>query len=157
MQRRLFLMAGASTLVWSASTRAHHGWSSFDADRPLYLEGRAAKVSWQNPHAEIELELASPLTLPADLAKRPVPAQSAQLDGPGILAKTVLPKRTDKRWELELAPLTRMEAWKVGEIKPGTPLSVVGYTFSGEKGEAVLRVEYLFVDGKAYGLRSSPA
>jgi hypothetical protein len=113
-------------------------------------------VSWRNPHAEIELELASPLALPADLAKRPVPAQSASIDGPGILAKAVLPTRSDKRWELELAPLTRLESWKVAEIKPGTPLSVVGYTFAGEQGEAILRVEYLFVDGKAYGLRSSP-
>jgi hypothetical protein len=36
-------------------------------------------------------------------------------------------------------------------------LSVVGFTFLGEKGDPVLRVEYLFLDGKAYGLRSSPA
>jgi hypothetical protein len=152
MRRRLFLAAAVSTPVL-----AHHGWSSFDSERPLYLEGRAAKVSWRNPHAEIELEVASPLTLPADLARRMVPAQSANIDGPAILAKTALPKRSDKRWELELAPLTRLDAWKVAEIKAGTPLSVVGYTFSGEKGEAIMRVEYLFVDGKAYGLRSSPA
>jgi hypothetical protein len=143
--------AGAVRPLW-----AHHGWSSFDADRPLYLEGRAVKVEWRNPHVEIELEVAMPLKLPPDLAKRPVPGQSAQVDGPAILAKTALPTRTDRRWELELAPLTRMQAWQVAEIKPGAPLAVVGYTLPGEKGEAVLRVEYLFVDGKAYGLRSSP-
>ena len=50
-----------------------------------------------------------------------------------------------------------MEAWKVAEIKPCQPVAAIGYTFPGEKGEAVLRVEYLFADGKAYGLRSSPA
>lgn len=155
MQRRLILMAGASW--WAASSRAHHGWSNFDAGRPLYLEGRTTKVAWRNPHAEIELELASPLQLPPDLAKRPVPAQSAAVDGPAILAKAALPTRRDKRWELELAPLSRMQAWQVAEIKSGTPLSVVGYTFPGEKGDAVVRVEYLFVDGKAYALRSSPA
>jgi hypothetical protein len=152
MQRRVFLMAAISTPVL-----AHHGWSSFDADRPLYLEGRAAKVVWSNPHAEIELDVTPGLKLPADLAKRAVPAQSAGIDGPAILAKTTLPTRSDKRWELELAPLTRLQAWQVAEIKPGTQLSVVGYTFAGEKGEAILRVEYLFVGGKAYGLRSSPA
>lgn len=151
MQRRLFLLAAVSSPVL-----AHHGWSSFDTDRPLYLEGRAAKVAWRNPHAEIELELVAALKLPADLAKRPLPAQSAGIDGPAILAKTSVPTRADKRWELELAPLSRMQAWQVAEIKPGAPLSVVGYTFAGEKGEAILRVEYLFVDGKAYGLRSSP-
>jgi hypothetical protein len=157
MQRRLFLAAGAFTLATPRLSQAHHGWSSFDSDRPLYLEGRAAKVAWSNPHAEIELEVASSLKLPADLAKRPTPAQSAGIDGTAILAKTALPTRSDKRWELELAPLTRMQAWQVAEIKPGTPLAVVGYTFAGEKGEAVMRVEYLFVDGKTYGLRSSPA
>jgi hypothetical protein len=88
---------------------------------------------------------------------RPVPPQSAAVDAPAILAKTVLPTRRDKQWELELAPLSRLQAWQVAEIKPGTPLSVVAYTFPGEKGEAIARVEYLFVDGKAYALRSSPA
>ena len=45
----------------------------------------------------------------------------------------------------------------MAEIKPGTTLSVVGFIFKEEKGEPILRAEYLFVDGKAYGLRSSPA
>jgi hypothetical protein len=34
---------------------------------------------------------------------------------------------------------------------------VLGFTFAQEKGEAVLRAEYLFAAGKAYGLRSAPA
>ena len=50
-----------------------------------------------------------------------------------------------------------MQAWQVPEIKPGTAVSVVGFGLRDEKGEAVLRAEYLFVGGKAYGLRSSPA
>ena len=103
------------------------------------------------------LRLTPGLALPADLAKRAVPAQSASVDGARILSAARLPTRKDPVWEIELAPLTRMEAWKVAEIKPGQPVAVIGYTFPAEKGEAVLRVEYLFVDGKAYGLRSSPA
>lgn len=155
-RRRSILVACAASVVLMSPLRAHHGWSSFDSDRPLYLEGRAVKVDWRNPHVEIELEVAAPLKLPPDLAKRPVPGQTAQIDGAAILGKTALPTRADRRWELELAPLTRMQAWQVAEIKPGAPLAVVGYTLPGEKGEAVLRVEYLFIDGKAYGLRSSP-
>ena len=58
---------------------------------------------------------------------------------------------------VELAPLTRMQAWKVDEIKPGSMIEVVGYTFAAEKGAALLRAEYLFVGGFAYALRSSPA
>jgi hypothetical protein len=34
-------------------------------------------------------------------------------------------------------------------------LSVLGFAFTGEKGAAILRAEYLFLDGKVYGLRSS--
>lgn len=155
MQRRSLLLASAAGLALPAA-RAHHGWSGFDTDRPIYLEGRAGQVEWRNPHVEVFLTLPAALKLPFDLAKRPLPAQSSPVDGPAILAKAVLPTRTDKRWELELAPLTRMQAWQIAEIKPGVELSAVGYTVAGEKGEAVARVEYLFIDGKAYGLRSSP-
>ena len=45
----------------------------------------------------------------------------------------------------------------MAEIKPGQTVAVIGFTQPGEQGEAVLRAEYLFVDGKIYGLRSSPA
>ena len=155
MQRRHFLATSSALLALPAW--AHHGWSSFDQNRPVYLEGKARKVVWRNPHVEFELELPADLKLPADLARRPVPAQSAPVDGPKLLAAAQLPKRKDKVWEIELAPLTRMEAWQVAEIKPGTELSVLGFTFNDEKGEPVLRAEYLWVGGKAYGLRSSPA
>lgn len=153
LQRRHLLLA-ATALPLGA--HAHHGWSSFDPERPLYLEGTVRKVRWQNPHAELELELPAGLKLPPDLAQRPLPAQTAPVDGKALLTKTVLPTRKDKVWEIELAPLTRMQAWQVQEVKPGTSLSVVGFTLREEKGEAVLRAEYLFVDGKAYALRSSP-
>ena len=159
MQRRDVLKVALIVPMISlgGQASAHHGWSSFDQDRPLYLEGRVSKAVWQNPHVELELELPTTLRLPAGLAQRALPAQSAPVDGKALLAKTVLPTRTDKRWEIELAPLTRLQAWNVAEIKPGTNLSVVGFAFVGEKGEAILRAEYLFVDGKTYGLRSGPA
>ncbi|MET3177178.1 UNVERIFIED_ORG: hypothetical protein ABIC43_000317 [Variovorax guangxiensis] len=154
MQRRAFI---ASSLALASPAWAHHGWSSFDQDRPLYLEGRATKVMWRNPHGELELELPEKLALPPDLKQRPLPKQSADVDGPGLLAKAQLPTRTDRKWLVELAPLTRLQAWSVEEIKPGTQVAVLGFTHAGEKGDAVLRAEYLFVGGKTYGLRSSPA
>ena len=154
LQRRSLLVLAAALPL---AARAHHGWSSFDPDRPLYLEGTVRKVRWQNPHAELELEVPASLQLPADLAQRAVPAQTSPVDGKALLARTTLPTRMDRTWEIELAPLTRMQAWQVQEIKPGTVLSVVGFTLREEKGDAVLRAEYLFVDGKAYALRSGPA
>lgn len=155
-QQRRRLVAGGLALA-GLPVFAHHGWSSFDQERPLYLEGRALKVAWRNPHAEIELEPRQDLTLPADLAQRALPRQSAAVDGAGLLARARLPTRRDRRWMVELAPLTRMQAWGVEEIKPGTELAVLGFTFAGEQGEAVLRAEYLFVGGRTYGLRSAPA
>lgn len=157
MQRRQLIAAAALSPWPLRSALAHHGWSSFDQDRPIYLEGKVLRSKWQNPHAELVIEVPAGLKLPADLSARPIPAQSAGVDGRALLAKTTTPKRGDRQWELELAPLTRMEAWKVAEIKPGTTVSAVGFTFTQEKGDAVMRVEYLFLDGKAYGLRSSPA
>ena len=158
LSRRRFVLAAVAATPFAASlARAHHGWSSFDQDRPIYLEGQVVSSKWQNPHAELVIELPPKPALPPDLKQRPVPAQSADVDGAALLARAVLPKRGDRRWELELAPLTRMSAWKVAEIKPGTRISAVGFTLKDEIGDAVMRVEYLFVDGKAYGLRSSPA
>jgi Family of unknown function (DUF6152) len=155
LERRSIILAGVG-LPFVSSAFAHHGWSSFDQDRPVYLEGKAKKVAWKNPHAELQLEIAKDLKLPADFASRVVPAQSAGIDGKALLSKAVVPKRNDAVWEVELAPLTRMQAWAVPEITVGASLAVLGFTFKDEKGEAILRVEYLWLQGKVYSLRSSP-
>ena len=154
MQRRTLI---AAALAAPLAARAHHGWSSFDQGRPIYLEGKAVQVAWRNPHAELKLELPADLRLPADLASRKLPAQSAGVDGAALLKAAQLPTRKDRVWEIELAPLTRMDAWKVPEIRPGDTVGVLGFTFAGEKGDTVLRAEHHFLGGQVYGLRSSPA
>lgn len=151
-------LSGAAALaLLPQRAHAHHGWSSFDLNRPIYLQGTAANVRWANPHAELDLTLAANLAVPADLARRPVPAQVQQVDGAALFAKAQLPRRRDTRWQVELAPLTRMQAWKVPEVRNGQTLAVLGYTFKDEAGEAILRAEYLLLDGQTFGLRSSPA
>ncbi len=160
MLRRPFLIASTLlpvSLTFSSAAHAHHGWSSFDQERPVYLEGKVRSVKWQNPHVELALDIAPGLKLPADLANRPLPAQVAPVEGTALLAKAVTPKRSDKLWEIELAPLTRVQSWKVPEIKPGMTLALLGFTFKDEKGEAVLRAEYLWLNGLTYALRSNPA
>src|SRR4030095_9543503 len=127
MQRRMFISAAGILVLPRA--HAHHGWGSFDQNRPLYLEGKAVKVAWRNPHAEVDLEVPPDLKLPADLAGRAVPGQSAPVEGAKLLAAAQLPTRKDRVWHIELAPLTRMQAWQVDEIKPGTQIAVLGYTF----------------------------
>lgn len=158
MDRRTLLQAGALALGGVAgAARAHHGWSSFDQSRPIYLEGKAVQVAWRNPHAELVLEVPANLAVPAGLAQRPVPAQSATVDGAALLTRATVPTRKDRRWEIELAPIFRMNQWQVPEVKVGDSIAMVGFTFEGERGEPVLRVEYLFIGDKTYGLRSSPA
>ena len=160
MRRRPFLLVGTLLPIsfgFIGTAHAHHGWSSFDQDRPIYLEGVVKSVKWQNPHVELILDIAPGLKLPADLASRALPAQIAPVDGKTLLSKAVTPKRSDKAWEIELAPLTRVEAWKVPEIKPGTTVALLGYTFKDEKGDAILRAEYLWLNRMTYALRSNPA
>ena len=154
MDRRALLTAFAT---WPLAVRAHHGWSSFDVSRPLYLEGRAANVAWRNPHVEFDLDVAEALKLPGDLAQRTLPAQSAAVEGAALLKDARLPARKDRRWHIELAPLSRVQAWQLNEIKNGDAVSVLGYAFAGEKGAAVLRGEYLWAGGKTIALRSAPA
>ena len=154
MLRRTLLMSVAGLPL---AAHAHHGWNSFDQDRPIYLEGTARDVKWRNPHVEFMLDVPAGLNVPADLAGRALPAQSAHVDGKGLLARAVVPTRQDKRWEIELAPLSRLSAWQVPEIQNGTPLALLGFIFKEEKGAPILRAEYLFLGGKVYGMRSSPA
>jgi hypothetical protein len=156
-RRRLIALAALGTPLALQRAHAHHGWSSFDQDRPIYLAGRVVESRWRNPHAELVIETPAALALPADLKQRTLPAQSAGVDGPALLGKAVLPTRKDRRWELELAPLTRLRAWQMDEVAVGAQVEALGFTFKGEQGDALVRVEYLFVGGKTYGLRSSPA
>ncbi len=159
MQRREFVQV-AAVLGWggvATGAMAHHGWSSFDQGRPIYLEGKTANVRWRNPHVELSLELPETLRVPSDLAQRALPAQTAGVDGPTLLARAVAPTRRDRRWDVELAPLFRLGQWQMPEIRNGDDLSLIGFTFKDEVGEPIVRAEYVFFGGKAYGLRSSPA
>jgi hypothetical protein len=155
MNRRLFVAAALA--AGALPVLAHHGWSSFDQGKPLYLAGTVKSVRWQNPHAEIVLTVAQGLTLPSDLSQRPVPAQSQRVDGAALLKKTALPANAAGDWEIEFAPLSRMEAWGLKEpLKPGDRIELVGFALA-DSSKRVMRVEYMFAGGRAYAFRSSPA
>lgn len=156
-RRHVLRAAAAGALVGlCGAARAHHGWSGFDEGAPLYLAGTVRAVRWTNPHAELVVDVAPALALPADLARRAVPPQQSPVDVPRLLARAALPRTGHGQWVCELAPLLRMEAWGIVEPRPGAALEVVGYAAPGEARGPVLRVEVLFVDGRAYGLRSMP-
>lgn len=152
MKRRGILVAALA--LGALPARGHHGWSSFDQQQPLYLEGRVRSVQWRNPHAELVLEVGAP-ALPADLSQRRLPAQAQSVDAAAILARVRLPAAPAGDWEVELAPLSRMEAWQIAPLKAGDRVELIGY--AGVPGRPrLMRAEYLIVDGRAYGLRSAP-
>lgn len=154
MFRNLLVVVAAALAALPAV--AHHGWSSFEQDKPVYLAGEVRSVRWQNPHAEAVVEVAAGQKLPADWATRTLPPQSQSVDAAGIRAKTQ-PAAAGGSYELEFAPLSRMQAWGLAEpLKPGDKIEAVGYTSPSLQGGKLMRVEYLFINGKAYGLRSSP-
>ncbi|MGL4574283.1 MAG: DUF6152 family protein, partial [Burkholderiaceae bacterium] len=85
-----------------------------------------------------------------------VPKQTAIVETTSVLTRATVPMRKDSTWTIELAPLSRMESWKVEPLKEGDKVSVVGYTFKDEKGNATLRAEFLIRGTSITPLRSSP-
>ena len=155
MRRRNFVYLVSGALL-AAPVLAHHGWSSFDQDKPLYLSGTLTQVRWQNPHIEVMLR-ADAVKLPDGIATRPVPAQQQSVDGAGILKKVQVPANAAGVWEIEFAPLSRMQAWGLSQpLKVGDRIEVIGYGLADDRNKRLLRAEYLFVNGKAYAFRSSP-
>lgn len=49
--RVLALLLGAA----SATAWAHHGWSSYDAEKPIKIEAQVTSVQYRNPHAELDI------------------------------------------------------------------------------------------------------
>jgi hypothetical protein len=154
--RLVTALAAAVIGLASPAAFAHHGWSSFDEQRPLYLAGIVESVRWENPHAIVRLRPAPGLAVPDDLASREAPSQQAPVDGAKILAEARLPEALDAEWEIELAPLTRMAAWQVPTLAEGQTVEIVGYTFPDQRGARVMRAEYLIVGERIFGLRSLP-
>ncbi len=152
MKRRYFVHLVAGALL-AAPVLAHHGWSSFDQTKPLYLSGTLTQVRWQNPHPEVVLRVDT-TTLPDGLATRALPAQQQPVDIDAIRKNVQVPANAAGVWEIEFAPLSRMQQWGVAQPKVGDRIEVIGYALAD--GKRVLRAEYLFANGKAYGLRSSP-
>ncbi len=150
------IFAIAASLLVAGAAFAHHGWSSFDEKAPIYLAGTVQSVAWQNPHAELVVAPEAQ-ALPPGLATRSVPPQEQPVDAAQVLANATLAADLSGTWTVELAPLTRMDAWGVARIQSGAKVELVGYTFpKGSSTERRMRVEFLFVDGQAYSIRLMP-
>ena len=54
MSKRAIAFAAALALV-PAAALAHHGWSSYDAEKTIKVTGKLTDVAWRQPHGEAKI------------------------------------------------------------------------------------------------------
>ena len=74
------------TLLFAAQASAHHGWSEYDAGKPLQLSGTIEESGYSNPHGYVRLKT-------ADKTWLVVLAPPSRMENRG-LAKDMLAKGT---------------------------------------------------------------
>ena len=116
MRIKQCLLSISLTLVVAVAW-AHHGWSSYDANKMVKVQTALVDVKYRNPHAEVAIDY-----------------QGA-------------------RWDVVLAPITRMEARGLPEnaLTAGKVVTIEGYPRSD--GTHEIRAERIVVDGKTVEMR----
>ncbi len=110
------LAFAAAALVATAAV-AHHGWSSYDAERVMRPTAEVLESSWGSPHGAIVIAVEG------------------------------------QRWDVVLAPVSRMQARGLveGDIAVGQTVTVEGYP--RRDGTRELRAERITAGGKTVELR----
>lgn len=107
---------GSAALIATAAA-AHHGWSSYDAERTLRPTAQVLESSWGSPHGSIVIAV------------------------------------DDQRWDVVLAPVSRMQARGLtqADIAVGQTVTVEGYP--RRDGTREIRAERITAGGKTVELR----
>ena len=50
------LFSAVALAVLASPVAAHHGWSAYDADKPVKVEAALVEVVYRNPHAQIDID-----------------------------------------------------------------------------------------------------
>lgn len=58
---RAALLTGLAAAGFTLAVPAHHGWSGYDADRPLTLSGTIKESGYEHPHGFVRLQTADKL------------------------------------------------------------------------------------------------
>ena len=103
------------------------------------------------------VELPAERRLPADLSRpQRAGADARRSTASALLQPATLPTRATAAGRSSSRRCRGCRPGRCPRSRPATPSAVLGFTFAGEKGDAVIRAEYCFAGGKVYGLRSSP-
>lgn len=115
--RVFFPLLVATLLLLPLPALAHHGWGSYDADKPMTIEAAIEEVTIGNPHG------------------------------------TMVLVHGGRRWDVILAPPSRMNARGATSqvVVKGRPVKAYGYP--RRDGTAELRAEWIEIGGKRYELR----
>lgn len=110
-------LLGSGVILAATAALAHHGWSSYDAEKVMKPTGPVLESSWGSPHGSIVMMI------------------------------------NGKRWDVVLAPVSRMEARDLvaGDIAVGKTVTVEGYP--RKDGTLEMRVERITAGGKTVELR----
>ena len=121
------------------------------------LSGRRGERSEvaKNPHAEVKLEV-NGASAPAALPRFAVPKQSAAVDAVTVLGSSEAARAQGQGLGNRICADRQNGCLKVVAPKVGDRMAVVGSPFKDEKGEAILRVEFLIGNGTVTPLRSPP-
>ena len=84
MTRRwmILLVAAAVGAAGAPPVGAHHGWSSYDSDKPLTLTGAIRESGYEHPHGHVRLEIEGARTWlvvlapPSRMGNRGLPASA---------------------------------------------------------------------------------
>ena len=74
-----------------------------------------------------------------------------------LLSKAVVATRSGEVWRVELPTLARLSAWKMPRPKIEQVLGVIGFPGPALAGTPTVRAEFLFIEGRAFPMRSDPA
>lgn len=129
----LALAALLSPLPGVPGAEAHHGWSSYDTQTPLYLEGTVAEVHWRNPHPD--------LVVVVEAAARAVdPSRVTLPSDAGADLRDALTRATPAapgRYTLHLPPIARLQRAGVATPpKAGERIVAIAYAACAEPGTA---------------------
>ena len=80
------LILPAAGLLLSAGTLAHHGWSEYQADKPLDLTGTIEQAGYEQPHGFIRLKT-------PDKTWLVVLAPPSRMENRGLMKEKLVPGR----------------------------------------------------------------
>lgn len=106
---------------------AHHGFTSFRTEAPIYLEGRIVEVHWGNPHPVVTLEVAQQPT-GTPWRQWTLPAGWADMGTGHIVGSTTIPTNATGRWAVEFSGFSQQPRFGFAESpRVGEPIAIVAF------------------------------